>query len=369
MQIVEQGVLCEGIAGTSRAVAAFPAVTVLESGELLGFYRIGPTKDSAGSVTEVRRSTDGGRTWSEPVTPFADLYEGVQGSLQVVYATPLGGTRLIACALWVDREEYPGKPLFNADTEGCLPMKILVADSQDDGQTWTEWREVMVTEDVGPPSLTNPIMRLRDGRLIVSIETNKTYFDGSQWFQRVVYCESDDNGATWTLPRTVCQDPTGNVFHWDQRAAVSPEGVLGTFSWTYDKQANRYLNIRRHVSRDGGQSWVTDELDFSDQAAHPAVLKDGRTVLAWVDRYGSRSIRARAAESVDGRFDAATEVVLYQAAAPANQTSDTGAMLVDMSLWSFGLPYGEALADGDVLVVYYAGEPQRMDIRWARLRV
>jgi hypothetical protein len=40
-----------------------------------------------------------------------------------------------------------------------------------------------------------------------------------------------------------------------------------------------------------------------------------------------------------------------------------------MSLWIFGLPYAEALPDGDVLVAYYAGEAAALDIRWARLRL
>jgi hypothetical protein len=38
-----------------------------------------------------------------------------------------------------------------------------------------------------------------------------------------------------------------------------------------------------------------------------------------------------------------------------------------MSLWTFGLPYAEALPDDDVLIVYYAGTESVMDIHWARL--
>ena len=37
--------------------------------------------------------------------------------------------RLIAAACWVNREAFPGKPLFNPESEGCLPMDILVAES------------------------------------------------------------------------------------------------------------------------------------------------------------------------------------------------------------------------------------------------
>ena len=369
MHIAEQGAVCTGTPGSElRAVATFPSLTVLPDGTLLAVYRIGKSKDSDGSITELRRSRDGGRTWGAPETPFASTFQGVRGSLQVVYVTPLD-PGLLATALWVDREAYPGQPLFHAETEGCLPMRILVANSSDDGRSWSGWREVAVTSDVGPPSLTSPAVRMASGQIIISIETNKPYLDRSPWMQRVVHCDSIDGGVTWTQPRTVCQDASGAIFHWDQRLAAAPSGdLLAAFSWTYDKAANRYLPIRRHISRDEGQTWSTDQLDFADQPAHPAVLADGRTVLAWVDRYGSRSIRARYAQTIDGVFDPASEVVLYEAAAPARQTDDTAGMLTDMSLWSFGLPYAEALPDGrSVLVVYYAGAPDCMDIRWIRL--
>jgi hypothetical protein len=359
----------EGVLAAGTPIATFPSVTRLPDGSLLALYRVGASKDADGSVTELRRSLDGGSNWSDPEPPFSGVFDGVRGSLQVVYVTVLGdGAGLLASALWVDREAFPGRPLFHPETEGCLPMRILVANSSDLGRTWSEWREVAVTLDIGPPSLTSPAILTPGGRLILSIETNKPYLDSSPWRQRVVHCHSDDAGVTWSAPRTVCEDPAGAVFHWDQRLAVAPDGTLAAFSWTYHKAGNHYLAIRRQVSRDDGRTWVTDELDFADQPSHPAVLSDGRTVLAWVDRYGSRSIRARVSAAIDGVFDSASEVVIYQAASPPRQTGDTAGMLADMGLWSFGLPYAETLGRDDVLVVYYAGTPERMDIRWAKLR-
>lgn len=369
MQIIEEGAIHSGTPGGRRAVACFPSVTPLADGTLLAIYRAGASKAAADSTVEVRRSQDGGRTWGPASSPFVASFEGVRGALQVVYFTALAPEHAIATALWVDLAAYPGKPLFNEETEGCLPMKILLADSRDMAQTWSPWREVAMTADVGPPSLTSPLARLGDGRLLISIETNKNYEDRSQWLQRVVHCYSHDNGRTWTLPATVIADPSGAVFHWDQRVGVAPDGTVGAFSWTYDKPANRYLPIRRHISRDHCATWTTDTLDFADQASHPAVFPDGRVVLAWVDRYGSRSIRARLAPAIDAPFDAATEVTLYRAPDSAKRTADTGEMLVDMSTWSFGLPYAVALPDGDAMVVYYAGTPYRMEIRWARLSI
>ena len=80
---------------------------------------------------------------------------GRRGSLKFAPITRLDGDRLIMVCLWIDREAFPGQPLFNPVTEGCLPMSILLADSPDGGETWSPWRVVPMPADVGPPSLTN----------------------------------------------------------------------------------------------------------------------------------------------------------------------------------------------------------------------
>lgn len=371
MKILEQGILNRGERGGRRTLATFPTVTPLSDGTLLATYRVGTTKDCDDETVELRRSPDGGRTWGNPVTPFSSVLNGRRGSLKVAYITPLAEDRLIAAALWVDREAYPGQPLFNSETEGCLPMAVVVADSDDFGRTWSPWRVVPVPDDVGPPSLTNPILRLNSGRLAISIETNKAYADRSKWFQRVAYVYSGDEGRTWSAPVTVAQDPDGRYFNWDQRAGAAPDGRIVTYSWYYDRETTTYLNIRRRISRDEGATWTgPEDLGFADQASRPAILRDGRVVLAWVDRYGSRSIRARMAEGVDRPFRPETEVTVYQYRDPElSRAKDTGEMLAEMSLWSFGLPYAEALPEGDVMIVYYAGDVGCMDVRWVRLRV
>jgi hypothetical protein len=275
--------------------------------------------------------------------------------------------------MWIDRTTYPGQPLFNAATEGCLPMFILLADSGDDGATWSSWRVVQMPAEIGPASLTSPILLLPDGTLVLSVETNKHYHDATPWLQRVVLFHSRDGGATWGAPVTAGEDPSGRIFNWDQRLGIAPDGRIGAFIWTYDSQARVYLNIHRRLSADGGMTWsAAEDLGFADQAGRPAILRDGRVILPWVDRFGTHAIRARAAQAIDAPFEPDSEVVLYtlgESAARAPGDDSTGALLAEMSLWTFGLPYAEVLPTGDVLVVYYAGDEAAMDIRWARLRV
>jgi len=369
MRIIDRGILNAGHPWTRRAMATFPSVTVLPDKSLIASYRVGSTKDSDDELIEFRRSSCLGDTWTEPSSPFDSTVDGKRGSLKCVYITCLPENHALACALWVDREAYPGKPLFNPETEGCLPMAVLLADSFDCGKSWTPWRSVPVTEDIGPPSLTSPVLRLPTGELAISIETNKPYRDHSKWCQHVVYLFSRDEGRTWSAPHTVSQDPEARIFYWDQRAAVAEDGRVLAVSWVYDHAANVYLNMRRSISADAGRSWSAPcDLGFADQPSHPAILPDGRVVLAWVDRFGTRSIRARIADALDGEFRPESEVVIYdhELRQPSG-TKNTGRMLNEMSLWTYGLPYAEALPNGEVMIVYYAGDETTMTVYWCRL--
>lgn len=373
LQVVGEGILRQAEPGTRHAALTYPTVTALSHGGLLATLRCGSGKDTADETTELHASGDGGRTWR--LRPFAPptVVHGRRGSARSCHITEIAPGHLLGAVMWVDRETWPGKPLFNPDTEGCLPMEILLSDSGDFGDTWSDWRVVPMPAEIGPPSLTSSVMTLPGSVLAMSIETNKTYADGSPWFQRAVLRHSRDQGRTWGPPVTASCDPTGRLFNWDQRTGVTPDGRIAAFLWTYDTETHAYLNIHRRISSDGGYRWTeAQDLGFADQAGHPAVLPDGRVVLSYVDRFNTQSIRARWARDAADPFDAATDVVLYDHRAGAPQGPHTGTTtdaLTDMSAWSYGLPYAEPLPDGDVIVVYYAGRGEAMDARWARLRL
>ena len=372
MKIVARGTLHPGEVGSNRAVGTFPMVLGLKDGRALATYKVGPNKDSDRAAIELCWSEDLGESWTEPTTLEAPRIGGKKGTLWVAYPTQLASGRLVLISMWVDRESFPGSTLFHPETEGCLPMTVLRSESDDGGRSWSPWQVIPTPAELGPPSVTSPLMELAGGRLALSVETNKPYLDASRWHQRVVYLYSEDQGQSWSAPHTVSQDPTGRMFNWDQRAGVAPDGRIVTFTWYFDSQTGTYLNIQRRISRDEGRSWTEPEdLGFPDQAATPAILPDGRTVLAWVDRFGTQSIRARLAPSIDGPFSAETEVVIYDHAAALRSRPSAGGTMADtlevMSHWTYGLPYATVLSNGEVLLVYYAGLSQRMEVEWARL--
>ena len=369
MRIVDAGAISQSQAGSPRAVHTFPALLQCQDGALLLSCRRGSDKDCADEWVDLYRSTDGGRGWQRLECDFPTAsVDGKASSLRVAYLTELEPGHLLAASMWIDRETHPGAPLFNPRTEGCLPMGIFLADSFDGGHSFSAWRGVDLPASLGPPSLTNPVIKLHEGGLLLSVETNKRYDDASRWFQRAVTLRSYDGGQSWDAPREAGCDPSGRIFHWDQRLCLTPAGQLAAFAWVYDTLAGRYCPIRRRISNDAGLTWsAANDIGISDQAGRPAVLPDGRVVLAWVDRFGSGTIRARLAENASADFAPASEVTVYSHSQSQGQTSGTAGALDDMSLWSYGLPYAEALPDGDVMVVYYAGDQRTMDIRYARL--
>jgi len=370
LRIIDRGILSHNQPNTDRATLTFATVTALADGSLLATWRAGSTKDADDETIEFARSLDNGQSWSEPWRPWASpTIDGKAGSLKICYLTELNAGHLLAACMWVDRASYPGKPLFNEETEGCLPMSILLADSSDNGASWSSWRVVPMPAEIGPASLTSPILKLADGSLAMSIESNKQYHDRTRWMQKVVFFHSTDQGQRWAAPIVAGEDPTGRIFNWDLRCGVAPDGRIATFAWTYDTQSARYLNIHRRVSDDHGQHWSEPEdLGFTDQAARPAMLADGRVLLAYVDRFQSHAIHARLAPAVDAPFDPASDLLLYTHAEAAKEDEKTGELLAEMGLWSFGLPYAEPLPNGDVLVVYYAGTTTALDLHWVRLQ-
>ncbi len=370
MRITESGTISRHDAN-DRAVRSFPAVLRLTDGRLLATCRAGSSKDSDDGIVELYTSTDTGRTWSDAQVLFSDLrVDGRRGSLHLCYLTELKPGRLLAATLWIDRDAQPGKPLFNPDTEGCLPMAIVLSDSSDGGRSWSSIRAVAMPEEIGPPSLTNPIIRLADGSLVMSIETNKNYEDSSKWYQRVVFFHSHDEGRTWGDMHVVGSDSSGRIFNWDQRLGLGMDGTLAAYVWTYDSEVRKYLSIRRRISTDNGRTWSTaEELGFSDQAGPPAVLSDGQVVLPWVDRFGTHSIRARLGSSLDAAFDPSSELEVYAHRLPARTAKEetTGDMLQHQGFWSYGLPFAVPLSGDAALVLYYAGDNSRMDIHYARI--
>ena len=185
----------------------FPTLCRLSNGTVLAAARAGSGKDTDDETVVMSVSHDDGRSFGAPFQPFPDTVDcfGTPCRHRMSFFTEIGTSgHVIASIHASDRTTYPGSPLFNEETEGAVPMHVVLYDSYDYGSTWGPARTVPLPAWAGPASNTSPLIPLEDGTLVLSDETNKHYDDAGPWKQRVALFRSADLGHTWDGGTDVC---------------------------------------------------------------------------------------------------------------------------------------------------------------------
>jgi hypothetical protein len=386
MKIVERGILFDASAAAPESrFCTFTTLERLDSGRLLAGFRTGSAKDSADESIRIMASDDDGATWQTVFTGFGDIPPGSGGRLRAVGFTETDPGRLIGVFMWMDRSD-PNLPLASPETQGILPTKMLVAESEDGGHTWGPLREVSLQPHKGN-ALTGNVLALRDGGLALPYEAWKEYHDTSRGQHHAALRLSDDGGQTWTGPQIVAHDDQGRLLFWDQRLAANPEdGRLIAMFWTHDREAQEDVAMHVAWGSPDGRSWTAPvSTGITGQICAPLWLPGGRVFAAYVHRHHPPSLRAilspDAASARAGQtWSAFEELVFYEKERGGQESGmggkrDFGDYWADMSIWTFGHPAAVVLEDpdvrevGDVLVAYYAGDETSMSIHWARIDV
>ena len=370
MQVAAEGVVWRDETGAPTLQnVCFPSVALLSDGRLLATCRVGSKKDSADGNLMFCESRDEGKTWQERGFLLSSRFQGVPGELRLGPPSELAPGRIMLVAGWVDRSD-PSLPFANPDTIGILPIRVLLTESSDAGATWAPRRDV----DVSPmiqPALTGPVMRLPDGRLAISYETNKHYDDPTPVEHKAALIFSEDEGAVWKDPTVVATHP--DFYFWDQRHAVLPDGSMLALFWTYSVPQERDVEIHQAFSQDNGRTWSAPaNTGIEGQIAFPVPLGGEDVLMLYVHRHHPPSLRAVLSHDGGETWDTGGEMVFYSKdvrEAGMDAGTATADYWQDMELWTFGLPSGVVLPDGDVLVVYYAGYSRQTHMAWSRIAV
>jgi len=358
-----------------QRVCAFVTLCPTAAGTLFCGFQTGPKKHDITSTTALCRSRDGGFNWEALRVPWNRTIGGVPGSLgggELVEPVP-GELHLFTT--WFDRSE-PDRPLFDPETEGILHSKQLRAVSTDEGETWSPWEEIPIAGLTGC-SGTGPVLKWPDGTIAYPFESYKEYDDPSPGHHAAWMLVSGESGRTFGDPLLVARHPEDRVYYWDQRLCTLPgdgHRFLALF-WTHDLAEKRDLTVHlRKASleeNDLGASPIFDT-GIPGQIAAPARLDDGRLLAFVVDR-GKPATMTLWQSSDGGRTwprEEALVVYTHDECAALTQTGenvDFAEYWADMGRWSFGHPAARVLPDGRVLLAYYAGTPQAMSVRWARV--
>lgn len=215
--------------------------------------RSGPLDDADTDVL-LRRSTDGGATWSEARVIVADDAHATLGNPTLVVDRVTGVTFLFVCR----------------NNE-----RVLVARSADDGVTWSA--PLDLTGEVVRPSWswvgTGPGSGIQltqgsaKGRLLlpVSHQDGGTPDDRKSDHRRTHVLYSDDHGETWRLSDTIS-------------ALTSEAAVAELADGTLVLNMRNHLAVRRRRvarSRDGGTTWThaVNHPRLTDPDCHASLLR------------------------------------------------------------------------------------------------
>ncbi|MFO7973992.1 MAG: sialidase family protein [Candidatus Hydrogenedentota bacterium] len=351
---------------------AFPGICVLPDGRWLCGFRGAVTKNATDEQgIYVTWSDDEGATWNARAAPFEPpVINGKEGRFRAVYCTPLGGDRVLATLYWVDTSA-PELPFFNEETEGLLDSRIFHSVSEDCGSTWSPPMLMDTLPYRQPTPITGPTLPLPDGRWACQFELNKAYTDPKPWRHASVLMFSEDQGQTWSESVEVCPDPDNEIFYWDQRPSLLPDGSLLDVFWTYDRKHGAYLNIHASRSVDGGRTWLPPwDTGVPGQPAAVVAVDEACLAMVYMDRTAKPALKLRLSRDGGRTWPERSEKILDGFGAFTNRAGHATMRdaWAEMGAFAAGLPATTKTPESDPLVVYYAGpHTDHTDIHWLRL--
>ena len=360
----------------SRRIAFVDGLFRLQSGTWLSGFTVGPEKNHPTGTLQLSRSRDGGQTWSLIPFEFESQFDGVPGSLSSSELVETEPGRLLIFTTWFDRSE-PDRPLFDPETEGILRSRLLMAESTDEGATWSSWRNIP-TPGLTGCAVSGPVVQWPDGTIAVTFESFKEFDDPTPVRPGAWMLRSRDGGMTFGDLFCVAQDPENVVYYWDQRLCPGPaSGEFVAMFWTYDRadRRDRRVHFLRASCGNGDHSEsLPVETTIPGQIAAPLMLNDGRFLSFVVDR--DRPGTMRLWQSTDGgrTWPADASLVVHEHEEQGALTQgftdiDYASYWEDMARWSFGHPAIRHSGPGEVMVSWYAGSPDCMSVHAAIVRV
>ena len=226
-----------------------PSVVVTKEGTLLAFCEGRKTSRSdAGDIDLLlRRSRDGGRTWSDPHVVWDDG-PNTCGNPCAVVDRDTGVVWLLLTWNAGKVHERHIQPGFGEDSR-----RVFVTHSRDDGATWAVPVEITsrVKEKAWSWYATGPGAGIQiargehRGRLVIPCDHKTPTGEGVRYCSHVIYC--DDHGATWQLGGTSPEDKVNEC-----EVVELGDGRLMLNMRNYDKRVRA-----RQVcfSDDGGRTW------------------------------------------------------------------------------------------------------------------
>lgn len=364
MQVRETGVVYRNPKPWLRAVHAWhPSLAVLDSGEWVCGFDLGQAAESLDYRTYVSRSTDEGKTWSEPVRLLGDLPE--RCTTHTLRLNRLRNGGLTACGARFFRDD-PEEGLTNRENLGFVPLELLLLRSPDGGRTWGQ-PEVITPPLVVPAfEVCHAVSELSDGRWIWPTQTWPGWEGDVPNGMRAVAFVSRDRGGTWDEFLEIFNRWEEGICHFEVSVVELSSGKLLSVAWAYHVASGKTLPTPYAVSDDGVQFSTLRPTGFLGQTAKLAALP-GERVLCVYRRVDQPGLWGEVAEIREGAWRKISDVCLWSGVPSGMEgkrnTSD------ELAALKFGFPSLVRLATGEIVVVFWCEEEGVQNIRWLRVGV
>ena len=265
---IPEGVPLEGhTRGATKYGYRIPSLLVTQKGSILAFSerRLG-LHDHAQNDIVLRRSTDGGKTWSDDIVAFEDGMNSINDPLTVQIQN--GRILLLFARFPYGRHSRDSGWIRMADLGYDDPQAnvlTFICHSNDDGRTWS--KPVDISRQVKHPKLLNAntpgaMIQLtkgpHKGRVVTGLWGSLPLMkDGKrtrEW--RIVAAYSDDNGQSWKRTEPL-EDKSGNGFPSECQVAEASNGDVVLIS--RNQGGERFH--KKAISHDGGQTWTALDVD------------------------------------------------------------------------------------------------------------
>ena len=358
-------------AANPQSSCAFPLSARLADGTAVCVYRQGTTKHSHDGQLLLQRSLDGGRRWLAPQIVFNGLLER---PTQTVITGGLCQTRGGALVASFGTVEGLPPNLYPFGAEGeRYPLRFFLTRSEDGGASWSPPAQPQL-EPLERVGVTAPPFVAANGALCVPIECRIP--SGVNATALII---SHDDGRTFSPPLMVAGDASGRLNLCDARFDLLPDGRLIALLWTFEQGSERTIAVHRAFSADHGQTWsAAESLGFVGQISAPLVLPDGRVLAA--SNYRHPPLGSLLWHSLDGGKSWAVDQPIQLWDGEQGRMSGKPVTLPalaegeervwdELQRFSFGTPDLLLLADGTVLLTYYATLHGVIHVRAAGIRV
>jgi sialidase-1 len=265
-----------------------PALIQTRSGTLLAFCegRKDSRSDSGNIDLLVKRSTNGGRTWSAQQL-VADAGPDTIGNPCPVQDRKTG-------TIWLPLTRNPGNLVEREIEKGGSrgTRTVWMTSSTDDGRSWVPIQEITsTTKDPGWGwYATGPgnAIQLRSGRMVVPCDHRR--FAGQARHSHIIY--SDDHGKSWKLGGSAQPDT-------NECAVVElNDGSLLLNMRSYHGKNRRALAR----STDGGLTWGAFQLDEAlvEPVCQASFIRHSRSTLLFSNPASTKRERMTVRSSRDG---------------------------------------------------------------------